>query len=517
MQSPYSRVRLIFFIFITIAVIILTLDTFWLFDKLYVHRVRMDDSRLVLASIKPWIDGTFKVSNLWSDHHPAPFSGMMYILSYEFESLNFRLWKVFIGFAILLEVAAFSWLAWKDQFLSSRAKMLLILLVFLVLMNGNASIRYEWNLLGISHFYYALAAPLLLGIGMLIKEINWKTLAFFILLAFINLIVFRSLALFWLVSILGVVSIRFVLLRFADKKLLLAVFACILTALTIEKGFFELFDIQLRANSIDYSNILAAAKVWGDDKLNAISYVITALATGLINPAYLVKAGLNASIVNISWVCIGLLYVTAMIIATLRIRSDQYITPLIIMAFCMLTIVAMMILRVQANHTDMFTSYWPRYIAMRDIGFIGVFWVAILEFQRAQKLRSLWKYWATPIVIAGLVTQSFTYHFYNHDRAKYVRAADIKEQKAMVFMGRYLEENNGAKFSELRKNYREQHKAHMPRYFLHKILPSHDRHVNIELIGIYFLQQNSLNVFSENFDESDELADNHLDQDKKQL
>ncbi|MFT5718113.1 MAG: hypothetical protein ACJAYF_001532 [Arenicella sp.] len=500
-QKLYPKVPLIFYIFISIIVAAFTLDIFLLLDKLYVHRVRMDDSRLVLANIKPWIDGTFALSNLWNDHHPAPFSGMMYILSYELESLNFRLWKYFIGFAILLEVVAFSWLAWKSQLSSVWTKTILVLIISLVLMNGNASIRYEWNLLGISHFYYALAVPLLLALGMLAKGVNWKTITLFIFFAFINLIVFRSLALFWLVSILGVIFIRSLLLKFSDKKLLLAVFASILAALALEKGLFVLFDINLRANSISYINIIEAAKVWGSDPLNAISYIITALATGLINPGYLIKAGISTNIVQITWVCVGVVYLGAILVATFRIRNAQYIIPLIIMLFCALTIVAAMILRVQANHTDIFTSYWPRYIAMRDIGFIGVFWIAILEFERAQKMRFLLAYFVTPIVIACLVTLSFTYHYLNHDRAKYVRLADQKEQKAMVFMGRYLEKNNEATFAELTKVYREQHQTNMPAYFLNKILPIHDRHDNIELIGIYFLKQNSMNVFSETFDE----------------
>lgn len=498
-QKPlYPKADIIFYIFIVIVLVALTLDAFWLFDKLYVHRARMDDSRLILANISPWVNGTFTFSDLWNDHHPAPFAGIMYILSYEFESLNFRLWKFFIGFAILLEVAAFSWLTWSDNALPHRAKSILILTVFLVLMNGNSSIRYEWNLVGMLHFYFALAVPLLLSLKMLVRKTNWKSLVLFTFFALLNIIVFRSFALFFLVSIFGVILLRFIFLKLSGKKLLLSVMASIFTALLIEKVIYQLLGIELYTHSISADNILTATAVWGADPINALSYILTALATGIMNPGYLVKAGISSSAVNISWLLVGIIYFTAMVIATCRIKNSQYITPLIIMGTCTLMIIAAMILRVQSNHIGMYTSYWPRYIPMRDFGFIGVFWVAALEFQKIKKWRFTLTYLLTPIVISGLLALAVVYHYYDHQRSNHVKATDHAEQQAMIYMGHYLEENDKATFRELIQSYRQQGKR-MPTYFTRRINPNHNRHNNIDLKGIYFLKENSKNVFSENF------------------
>jgi hypothetical protein len=498
-QKPYLLVPLIFLSFVVTMSVVLTLDILWLFDKLYVHRVRMDDSRLILSIVKPWVDGTLVASDMWNDHHPAPFAGVMYILSYEFESLNFRLWKVFIGFSILLQAVAFSWLAWKDEVLSAATKILLICITFLVLMNGNSSIRYEWNLVGLGHFYLALTVPLLVSLMMLIKAVSWKTLVLFTFFALVNLLIFRSLGLFFLVSILAVISVRSLLLRFSDKKLLLSVLVCVVTAILIEKFLFQILNIQSNAYSVGSADLIAAYEVWGKEPLNAVLYVVTALATGLVNPGFLTKAGLSVSTVNSAWMSVGILYVCAMIVATFRIRNAQYIVPLVIMGVCTLTIIAAMLLRVQANHTGMFTSYWPRYISMRDIGFIGVFWVAALEFQRAQKFRFMIKYCLTPMVVVGLSIVAFIYHYYDHDRSKYVIAADQKEQKAMIFMGRHLEQHDSATFRQLSQGYKDQQGVSMPSFFVRRIHPDNSRRNNIDLKGIHFLRQNSLNVFSKDY------------------
>jgi hypothetical protein len=498
-QKPYPLAPLIFFSFVVIVAVVFTVDILWLFDKLYVHRVRMDDSRLILSIVKPWVDGALVASDLWNDHHPAPFAGAMYILSYEFESLNFRLWKVFIGLSILLQAVAFSYLAWKDEFLSAATKILLVCITFLVLMNGNASIRYEWNLVGLGHFYLALTVPLLISLMMIIKAISWQSLILFTFFALINLLIFRSLGLFFLVSILAVISVRSFLLRFSDKKLLLSVLGCVFTAILIEKISFQIFNIQSNAYGLSSTDLIAAYNIWGEEPLNAAFYVVTALATGLVNPGFLIKAGLSASTVNFAWMGVGILYVSAMIVATFRIRNAQYIIPLVIMGVCTLTIIAAMLLRVQANHTGMFTSYWPRYISMRDIGFIGVFWVAALEFQKAQKFRFMIKYCLTPLVIVGLSSIAFIYHKYDHERSKYVIAADQKEQKAMIFMGRHLEQHDSATFRQLSQGYKDQQGVSMPGFFVRRIHPDHNRLTNIDLKGIDFLRQYSLNVFSDDY------------------
>jgi len=485
---------------VLVVTTLISLDIAWLFNELYIRQVRMDDSRLIIATVQPWVDGTFTLSNLWSDHHPAPISGLLYILSFELESLNFRSWKLLIGLFIFLEVVAFSFLVWRSSHTSYYTKLLLVLIVFLILLSSNSSIRYEWNLVGVFHFYHALAVPLLLSFGRLNRQVNLQSMLLLSTFILVNLLVFRSFALFWLTSLLGVVFFRFLLLKLNDNKFFLTTLVAVVLAALVEHSFFKFFEIELNANSISLENLVNSFQVWGQDPFNALGYIITSLATGLINPSILADRELSTSVTNPIWVSVGIAYISAMVVAVYRLKDSQYIIPLILMSFSLLTIIAAMILRVQANHTDMFSSYWPRYIPMRDIGFIGVFWVAAIEIQRAQRLSFLLKFFLTPMAISGLFALLMIYHSFAHDRIKYLKVYNQREQNAMVFIGQTMSENDTIKFGYVRAKYRQEHQSEMPYWYIRNIPDNQHSGNNIHLMGINFLRKRSLNVFSDNYD-----------------
>jgi hypothetical protein len=280
-----------------------------------------------------------------------------------------------------------------------------------------------------------------------------------------------------------------------DKRLFAMYFLAIGSAFIAESIILSVIGIELQTHT-NVAGILASLDSWAADWSNFTLYILTAISTGLINPSILEQAGFHSQHIRLLMVGVGSLYLLVLIWGGFRLRSKNYLAPLALMLFSLLTIIAAMVIRMPEAQPA-FSSYWPRYIPLRDIGIVGFGWVLVLELSSLRFMKTRYVLLAVAMPMMCLLFLNYSYLRFDHDRSRYVKALDNQEAGALEFIGNYLAENQAATFSEVSIKMTEaQPPMRMPNYFLRRNKPDMDVNTSPDMRAIFFLKKHSLNRFS---------------------
>lgn len=502
-QQSWINIRIALLVFSPV-IIVLVFNFINTYDQLYSRTGHIDDHRLSVFYLEPLLNGVFEFKSLWSDVHPAPFSASLYILSFKLEQLNFNIWKYVILVSVFLKLFFFTLVVKNNSSTSASTRVAIFVIVSCVFLSETTVIKFFWNSVGLMHIYMLLGA---ITLCLLPLREEYKNNTGRIVLFFIGCLVFqitfRSISTLWLISILLACSFAiWATQKKRNRSIYIQIIYAIILAIFCDKLFELLIGVTPSISEISTKDALAKAlPIWVDQPLMTVKYFLTSISTTLIIPSTLKERNFSDITIQVLMITYVFTYIFSLFYTVKNITKKHSFVCFILLTFPMLSILAGMLFRFPIP-LPWDATFIPRYVLIREVGSIAVFWTLIEVVNQHLINRD----YIAKIMVSILVALSLGFTYTNH-RSTQTAIPNAKNNlnninRVTRFIGEHLYKFPEATLREIGIAYENKYRRPLNHPQLKVELESAkklNRHNSIKLKAIHMWRKHELNVFSEKF------------------
>lgn len=449
-------------VFILIAVMVIANCLYFTYVNA-IPLVKSDGWRFICLYLEPWYQGNFDWRILWMDHHPQPFTGLLFIANAEWFGLNMKYEALFsLGFAPLLLFTILSCI--RKTFDNGEAKFFyyIALLVVCIIFSLTSPNVYTWSLVTkgfITSFFAVLVVAILdskqLGsssaTSWFVGGLNFSLL----------LILFGDSATIFLVGCLAVLCVNFCLYR--DKKILIWI-AVLITAKLLHLMFMRLIGGESHYQGKFPAEILSHLWVY-------ISYIGVGLLSAWTNLKALSLIGVPVEIIPYLGVVTLLIYALTLFKYFSKGMSRVSMLPGVFIFVGLITGVAGSVFRFNPDSYVHLSGNVPRYYLQYSLAVVGVLWVWFYYLGQ-RRSKATYSYAILAVLVIAVSLSQFLATMSAWNLAPYVQKSTKNSYGIML-------QNATGDFSVI-----------PPRYMLGNNYPKQYKS------GLNFLKENNLNLFS---------------------
>lgn len=377
---------------------------------------RADDWRFVEIYLRPYLDGTLQLQDLWSDPvHPLPLYAFMFICSAEWSNLQIHQigWVcIFFQFFYALLIV---WGFMQSTEQTGRKNGLLLLSIVgicTVIFSFVVNTAYTWPIM--SSLYgglFLLVAISMLANSYLNRARKKLKLVFLAGVYILTTLLYSDWAILLFLSFLIAGGILLIIEKQNRRKILLL---SVVSILSIVAGL-GLLNLLTGESSRQYQSAINALIIlFVDHFILTFKAIATGLFSGLLNyTRFTTDLGLGKNLYIMASAVFMVLYLGVLVLYFIKRLYNRTILPCLMMIFSLLFLLSALVFRYNPLDHGSLALVIGRYLIYYQVGIAGFFWAVYMFLIRGSRSGSKSKnaYKISLYILTFILFSIWVYHF----------------------------------------------------------------------------------------------------------